>query len=171
MRSLKTAVAELRAADVLPAIAVFLFGATAIFLQAGGGRGGAHTVYQSISLVEATVAVLFRRRKPFWSFASILLMLAVFNYEPATIPGLLVVQYEVARRSSMRTLVAALAAAAAIIVVRRLGEQGAVGGVEQDALRLGALALSAGIGLFLRARAERHDVGRATQAVRVGPRC
>ncbi len=54
-------------------------GAWWIAAHAGGGRAATHTLWQSLTLTEITVALLLRGRKPTGALASILAAYLVFD--------------------------------------------------------------------------------------------
>jgi hypothetical protein len=101
---------------VAPVVVAAVLGGTWIALHAGGGRGHAHTVWQSLVVVESSVALLLRRRKPVWSLAGILLVYLVFELYVITLPPALVALFEVTRACRRRTAVVAAAVTTVVLV-------------------------------------------------------
>jgi hypothetical protein len=99
-----------------PVVVAAALGGTWIALHTGGGRGHAHTVWQSLVVAESAVALLLRRRKPVWSLAGILLVYLAFELYVITLLPALVALFEVTRACSRRTAVVAAAVTTVVLV-------------------------------------------------------
>jgi len=91
------------------------YGAWWIAARTGGGRAATHTLWQSLTLTEVTVALLLRRRKPVGALVGILAAYLVFDLPWLTLPPLLFMLLTVAAVRDRRTAAAATAAVAAAI--------------------------------------------------------
>jgi hypothetical protein len=72
-----------------PVAVTAVYGAWWIAAHAGGGRGSAHTLWQSLALAETLVALLLRHRKPVGALAGILAAYLLVDLDPLLLPGLL----------------------------------------------------------------------------------
>ena len=144
-----------------PVAAIAVWGALWIALHAGSGRGSVHTLFQSLALAEAVLALLLRRRKPVGAFAGVLVVYALFSLDPLLLPavlfGLLTVAAE---RNGRTTAVAAAATAAAIAVWPDIGRH-AVSFGGHSLPRLAAAGAAVAAGMYLRARRNRRAVNPA----------
>ena len=140
-----------------PVVVIALYGALWIALHAGGGRGSTHTLFQSLALAEATLALLMRRRKPVGALAGILAVYALFSLDslllPAVLPALLTVATE---RDKRTAAVAAAATAVAIAVWPDIGRH-AVSFVGYSLPRLAAAGAAVAAGMYLRERRNRRS--------------
>ena len=101
-----------------PVLAIAVYGAVWIAVHSGGGRGSAHTIWQSLALAEASAALLLRRRKPMGALAGILAAYVLFGLDLLLLPAVLLALLTVARLRDRRTLaVAAIATGAAVAVM------------------------------------------------------
>lgn len=100
-----------------PVVVAAVFGGVWVALAAGGTRGHAHTVWQSLVVAESAVALLLRRRKPVWSLAGILLVYVVFELYVITLLPALVALFTVTRACGRRTAVVAAAATTVVLVL------------------------------------------------------
>lgn len=100
-----------------PVVVVAGYGALWIAAHAGGGRATAHTLWQSLTLAEVTVALLLRGRKPVGALAGILAAYLIFQLPWLTLPPLLFMLLNVAASRDRRTVAVATSAVAAAIVV------------------------------------------------------
>ena len=132
-----------------PVVVIALYGALWIALHAGGGRGSTHTLFQSLALAEATVALLMRRRKPVGALAGILAVYALFSLDPLLLPALLFALLTVATERDKRT-------AAAIAVWPDVGRH-AVSFVGYSLPRLAAAGAAVAAGMYLRERRNRRS--------------
>ena len=141
-----------------PVAVIALYGALWIALHAGGGRGPAHTFFQSLALAEAAVALLLRRRKPVGAFAGVLVAYALFSLDPLLLPAVLFALLTVAAERDHRTAaIAAAAAAAAIAVWPDIGRHG-VSFAGHSLPRLAAAGAAVAAGIYLRAWRNRRAV-------------
>src|SRR6516165_3638835 len=95
-----------------PAVVVAGYGAWWIAAHAGGGRAATHTLWQSLTLIEVTVALFLRGRKPVGALVGILAAYLVFDLPWLTLPPLLFMLLTVAAVRDRRTAAAATAAVA-----------------------------------------------------------
>jgi ABC-2 type transport system permease protein len=98
-----------------PVVIITAYGALWIAANAGGGRAAAHTLWQSLTLTEITVALLLRRRKPVGALAGILAVYLVFDLPWLTLPPMLFMLLTVAAIRDRRAVAVATAAVAAVI--------------------------------------------------------
>jgi hypothetical protein len=134
-----------------PVAAIAVYGALWIALHTGGGRGSAHTFFQSLALAETVLALLLRRRKPAGAFAGILVVYALFSLDPLLLPAVLFALLTVAAERDRRTAaVAAAATAAAVAVWPDIGRH-AVSFAGHSLPRLAAAGVAVAAGMYLRA--------------------
>ena len=141
---------------VTPVAAIAVYGALWIALHAGGGRGSAHTFFQSLALAEAVLALLLRGRKPVGALAGILAVYLVFSLDPLLLPAVLFALLTVAATRGHRTAAIAAAATAAVFAASPYLGRDAVSFAAYSLPRLAAVAVAVAAGMYLRAR-------RATQ--------
>jgi hypothetical protein len=98
-----------------PVVVIAACGAWWIAAHAGGGRAATHTLWQSLTLTEITVALLLRGRKPAGALAGILAAYLIFDLPWLTLPPMLFALLTVAAVRDHRTVTVASAAAAAVI--------------------------------------------------------
>ena len=98
-----------------PVVASAAYGAWWIAAHAGAGRAATHTLWQSLTLTEVTVALLLRRRKPVGALVGILAAYLVFDLPWLTLPPMLFALLTVAAVRGHRTVTVAAVAAAAVI--------------------------------------------------------
>jgi len=135
-----------------PVAAIAVWGALWIALHAGSGRGSVHTLFQSLALAEAVLALLLRRRKPVAAFAGILLVYALFSLDPLLLPAALYALLTVAAERDGRTAAAAGAAAAAAIAAWPEIGRHAVSFAGHSLPRLAAAGAAVAAGMYLRVR-------------------
>jgi hypothetical protein len=138
--------------DTAPVIVIALYGAVWITLHAGSGRGSAHTLFQSLALAEATLALLLRRRKPVGALAGILAVYLLFALDPLLLPAVLFALLTVAMERDRRTAVIAAAAAAAATVAWPYIGGHAVSLAAHTLPRLAAFGIAVAAGMCLRQR-------------------
>ena len=92
-----------------PVAVTALYGAWWIAAHAGGGRASAHTLWQSLALAEALLALLLRYRKPVGALAGILAAYLLLALDPLLLPGVLVALFTVAATRRRRTMAIAAA--------------------------------------------------------------
>jgi hypothetical protein len=102
-------------ADLAPIVVIAACGAWWIAAHAGGGRAATHTLWQSLTLTEITVALLLRGRKPAGALAGILAAYLIFDLPWLTLPPMLFALLTVAAVRDHRMVTVASAAAAAVI--------------------------------------------------------
>ena len=98
-----------------PVVVIAAYGAWWIAAHAGGGRVATHTLWQSLTLAEITVALLLRGRKPVAALAGILAAYLIFDLPWLTLPPMLFALLTVAAVRGHRTVIVAAAATAAVI--------------------------------------------------------
>jgi hypothetical protein len=125
-----------------PVAAIAVYGALWIALHTGGGRGSAHTFFQSLALAETVLALLLRRRKPAGAFAGILVVYALFSLDPLLLPAVLFALLTVAAERDRRT--------AAVAVWPDIGRH-AVSFAGHSLPRLAAAGVAVAAGMYLRA--------------------
>jgi hypothetical protein len=96
--------------DIAPVAVIALYGALWIALHASENRGFTHAIFQSLALIENTVALLFRRLKPMGALLSIVAVFAIVNLEATTLLPVLLALLTVAILSKPRTIVVAVTA-------------------------------------------------------------
>jgi hypothetical protein len=135
---------------VAPVAAIAAWGAVWIALHAGGGgRGSAHTLWQSVALAETAVALLMRGRKPIGALAGILAAYLLFDLDPLTLPPMLLALLTVAMIRDRRAVAIATAAAVVVIAAKPYVHGDAV--VPWSSLaQLAAAGAAASAGLYLR---------------------
>ena len=144
-----------------PVVVIAVYGALWIALHAGGGRSSTHTLFQSLALAEATLALLLRRRKPVGALAGILAVYAVFSLDPLLLPAVLFALLTVAMERGQRTAAVAAAATAAAIAVWPDVAGRAVSLAGYSLPRLAAAGAAAAAGTYLRARRNRRAASPA----------
>jgi hypothetical protein len=147
-----------------PVVVLALYGALWIALHARGGRGSAHTMFQSLALAEATLALLLRRRKPAGALAGILAVYLLFALDPLLLPAVLFALLTVAVERGRRTAVIAAAATAAAAVAWPYVDGRAVSFAGHTLPRLAAFGIAVAAGMYLRQRRNRRTVGLAEHA-------
>ena len=75
---------------ICPVVVAAVLGGAWIAVNAGGGRGQVHTVWQVLVLTENSAALLLRRRKPVGSLAGVLLAYGLFQLYAITLLPVLV---------------------------------------------------------------------------------
>jgi hypothetical protein len=151
-----------------PVAVTAVYGAWWIAAHAGGGRGSAHTLWQSLALAETLVALLLRHRKPVGALAGILAAYLLVDLDPLLLPGLLFALFTVAAIRQRRTTAVAAATAAAIAAMPYL--HGDPVSVPCYLLpRLAAAAIATAAGTWLHARRETGSP-RARHGHRAGER-
>ena len=143
---------------VAPVAAIALYGALWIALHAGGGRGSAHTVFQSVALAESVVALLLRGRKPVGALSGILAAYLLFQLDPLLLPAVLLALLNVAMMRDRRTTAIAGTVTAALIAAWPDIRGHAVSFVAYSLPRLAAAGAAVAAGLYLRARQDRRTV-------------
>ena len=98
-----------------PAVVTAAYGAWWITAHSGGGRAATHTLWQSLTLTEITIALLLRERKPTGALAGILAAYLIFDLPWLTLPPMLFALLTVAAVRGHRTVTVAAVAAAAVI--------------------------------------------------------
>ena len=144
-----------------PVIVIALYGALWIALHAGGGRGSAHTFFQSLALAETVVALFLRRRKPVGALAGIVAVYLVFALDPLLLPAVLFALLTVAVERDRRTAVIAAAATAVATVAWPYIGGRAVSFAGHSLPRLAAFGIAAAAGMYLRQRRNRRAVDAA----------
>jgi hypothetical protein len=104
-----------RALFLIPVIASVAVGVTWIALNAGGARGPAHTVWQSLVVTETAVALLLRRNKPVGALAGTVAAYVLFQLYVITLLPIAASLYTVTRLRGRR--VAIPAAVVTVVVV------------------------------------------------------
>ena len=128
-----------------------------MLFRSGGGRAATHTLWQSLTLAEITVALLLRGRKPAGALAGILAAYLIFNLPWLTLPPMLFALLTVAAIRGHRTVTVAAAATAAVITAGPL-LQGDRGSLAAHTLPLLAAAGAAvAVGTYLRRARARAD--------------
>ena len=145
---------------VAPVLPIVLFGVAWIALHASAGRAGAHTLFQSLALVECTIALVLRGRKPLGALASILVMYALADLDTILILPVLFAMATVADRREPRTAAAATLITASVVVAMPFLHGGPVSVLTGTLPHLAAVILAAGLGAWV--RAHRHPVIAAT---------
>jgi len=72
-----------------PAVVTAAYGAWWIAAHSGDGRAATHTLWQSLTLTEITIALLLRERKPTGALAGILAAYLIFDLPWLTLPPML----------------------------------------------------------------------------------
>jgi len=145
-----------------PVVVMATYGAWWIAAHAGGGRAATHTLWQSLTLTEITVALLLRGRKPVGALAGILAAYLIFDLPWLTLPPMLFALLTVAEVRGPRTVTVAAAAAAAAIAAGPYlhGDRGSFAGSTLPLLAAAGAAVA--IGTYLRRarpRAVTADLG------------
>ena len=144
-----------------PVVAIAAYGAWWIAAHTGGGRAATHTLWQSLTLAEITVALLLRGRKPVGALAGILTAYLIFDLPWLTLPPMLLALLTVAAVRDHRTVTVAAAAAAAVITAMPYlhGDEGSFAGYTLPLLAAAGAAVAAGTYLS-RAQARADAVSR-----------
>lgn len=142
---------------VAPVAVIAGYGAWWIAAHAGGGRAATHTLWQSLTLAEVTVALLLRGRKPAGALAGILAAYLIFDLPWLTLPPMLFALLTVAAVRDRRTVALAATAAAAVIAAGPYlhGGRGSFGGYTLALLAAAGVAVAAGT--YLRRARARAD--------------
>ena len=121
-----------------------------IATHAGGGCAATHTLWQSLTVTEITVALLLRGRKPAGALAGILAAYLVFDLPWLTLPPMLFALLTVAAVRGHRTVTVAAAAAAAVITAGPYlhGDRGSFAGHTLPLLAAAGAAVA--VGTYLR---------------------
>ncbi len=139
-----------------PVAVIAAYGGWWIASHAGGGRAATHTLWQSLTLTEITVALLLRGRKPAGALAGILAAYLIFDLPWLTLPPMLFALLTVAAVRDHRTVTVASAAAAAVITaVPYLHGHG--GNFAGYTLPLAAAGAAVAAGTYLRRARVRAD--------------
>ena len=138
--------------DAAPVVAVALYGALWIALHAAGGRGSTHTLFQSLALAEATLALLLRARKPVGALAGILAVYLLFSLDPLLLPAVVFALLTVAATRDHRTTVIAAITTAALIAAGPYIHGDTVSLAGYTLPRLAAAGVAAAVGTYLRRR-------------------
>lgn len=109
-------VASIWVFDLVPAIALAMYGGIWITLHAPTGRGFTHTVFQSLALAENVVAIFLVRRKPLASLIGILFVYVLVDLEPTTLPAAMFALAVVASLTHRRGVVVGTVASVAAVV-------------------------------------------------------
>jgi hypothetical protein len=144
--------------NTAPVIVIALYGALWIALHAGGGRGSTHTLFQSLALAEATLALLLRRRKPAGALAAILAVYALFSLDSLLLPAVLFALLNVATERDKRTAAVAAAATAVAIAVWPDIDGHAVSFTGYSLPRLAAAGAAIAAGIYLRVVRNRRAI-------------
>ena len=135
-----------------PVVVIAVCGAVWIALHAAGGRGSTHTLFQSLALAEATLALLLRARKPVIALAGILAVYLLFSLDPLLLPAVLFALLTVAARRDHRTTVIAACTTAAVIAAEPYIHGDTVSLAGYTLPRLAAAGVAAAVGLYLGSR-------------------
>ncbi len=135
-----------------PVVVVAGYGALWIAAHAGGGRAAAHTLWQSLTLAEITVALLLRRHKPAGALAGILAAYLIFDLPWLTLPPMLLMLLTVAAIRDRRTVAVATTAVAAVIAAVPFLHEGAASLAGYILPLLAAVGIVAVAGMYARAR-------------------
>jgi hypothetical protein len=146
-----------------PVVLIALYGALWITLHAGGGRGSAHALWQSLALAETVLALLLRARKPAGALAGILAVYLFFSLDPVLLPAALLALLTVATIRDHRTVAIATTATAAALAATPYIHGDPVSFTGYSLPRLAAAGAAVAAGIYLRARQNRRAVnpGRA----------
>jgi len=148
-----------------PVVVIAACGAWWIAAHAGGGRAATHTLWQSLTLTEITVALLLGGRKPAGALAGILAACLIFDLSWLTLPPMLFALLTVAAVRDHRMVIVASAAAAAVItaVPYLHGDRGSFAGYTLPLLAAAGAAVAAGTYLR-RARARADGQARTNRS-------
>ena len=144
-----------------PVVVIALYGALWIALHAGGGRGSAHILWQSLALAETVLALLLRASKPAGALAGILAMYLLTDLDPLLLPAVLFALLTVATIRGHRTVAIATAAAVAVLTATPYIHGDAATLTWHILPRLAAAGAAAAAGLDLRVRQNRQTVNPA----------
>ena len=146
-----------------PVVVIAVYGAVWIALHAAGGRGSTHTLFQSLALAEATLALLLRARKPVVALAGILAVYLVFSLDPLLLPAVLFALLTVAATRDHRTTVIAAITTAALIAAAPYirGDAVSLAGYTLPRLAAAGVAVAAGLYLGSRRRPPGSDAPRS----------
>jgi len=136
---------------ISPVVVAAVVGGAWIAVNAGGGRGQAHTVWQVSVLAENAVALLLRRRKPVGSLGGVLLVYTLFQLYAITLLPALIAMFTVARVRTRRVVLAAAAMTAAVVAVVPYLHGGKLTMMTSLGLAA-AVGCSAAAGMYVRAR-------------------
>jgi hypothetical protein len=103
--------------DVVPAVALAIYGSAWIALHASQARGYTHTTFQALALAESVVAILLVRRKPLGSLLGILVAYLLFDLPALTLPPALFALAVLASIGTRRAVVAGGSASLAAVVL------------------------------------------------------
>ena len=143
-----------RLGDVAPTVAVAGFGLAWIALHVSESRGFVHPLLWSLGLVENSLALLFRRRKPLGALLSILAVFGIFQVEATTFLPIVVALFTVAYLSRPRAFVLGVAATVAVFAWHE-GVATKIGAAELLSYALTHVAVVAAVvilGLFVKSR-------------------
>ena len=145
-----------------PVTVIAAYGAVWIALHAAGGRGSTHTLFQSLALAEATLALLLRARKPVGALAGILAVYLLFSLDPLLLPAVLFALLNVAAMRDHRTTAISAITVAALIAAWPYVRGDTVSVAGYILPRLAAAGVAAAAGLYLRSRQRppSSDAGR-----------
>jgi hypothetical protein len=132
---------------VAPVVIIASYGALWIAAHAGGGRTATHTLWQSLTLAEITVALLLRGRKPVGALAGILGAYLIFQLPWLTLPPMLFALLTVAAARDRRTVAFAAAAVTAVIAAVPLlqGDRASSAGYSLSILAAAGAVIATGI--------------------------
>jgi hypothetical protein len=148
-----------------PVVVFAGYGGWWIAAHGGGGRAATHTLWQSLTVTEITVALLLRGRKPAGALAGILAAYLVFDLLWLTLPPMLFALLTVAAVRGRRTVTVAAAAAAVITAGPYLhGDRGSFAGYTLPLLAAAGAAVA--VGTYLRRARARALPRRSCAATR-----
>jgi len=133
-----------------PVVAFAAYGAWWIAAHGGAGRAATHTLWQSLTLAEITVALLLRGRKPAGALAGILAAYLIFDLPWLTLPPMLFALLTVAAVRGPRTVTVAAAATAAVITAGAYLQGGRGSFAGHTLLLLAAAGAAVAVGTYLR---------------------
>src|SRR5262249_13091300 len=137
-----------------PVVAIAAYGSWWIAAHAGGGRtagrAATHTLWQSLTLAEITVALLLRGRKPAGALAGILAAYLTFSLPWLPLPPMLFALLTVAAVRGPRTVTVAAAAVAAAITAGSYLQGGRGSFTGHTLLLLAAAGAAVAVGTYLR---------------------
>jgi hypothetical protein len=135
-----------------PVVVVAFWGASWIAIHAHLAHGFVHPLFQSLALIETTVALLLRRRKPVGTLVGILAVYTLFDLEPTTLLPALRALFTVAAVSARGVAVWAIVATALLVMATPFIHQDSIDLVVYAVLHLAAIGLVAAAGLYWRSR-------------------
>lgn len=139
-----------------PVLPIAVFGAVWIVLHATAGRGGTHTLFQVLALIECTIALLLRGRKPVGALAGIVVVYVLADLDAIMILPVLLAVAAVADRRGRRTAAAAALMTAGVVAAMPFLHGDQVSVLTGTLPHLAAVTLAAGLGAWV--RAHRHPV-------------